>query len=213
MTGLAEELSTSLKVHTLNFSGHGGLEFKSEFSIAAFADEVFEYMLTNSLTNVSVFGYSMGGYVAMYLAKHYSGHFDKVITLATKYHWDAAIAAREASMLNPDAIIEKLPAFALQLKERHHPNDWRQVLARTKQLLVALGNDNAMKEADFKEINASCLLLLGEKDKMVTLEETRDVQHLIRGAKLQVLPQTAHPVEQVDVVKLGAIIKDFVEHQ
>jgi pimeloyl-ACP methyl ester carboxylesterase len=64
---LADLLKT-YHVHTLNFSGHGGTPMSNaSFSIPLFAEEVRQYIRQNNLGNVAIFGYSMGGYVAMYL--------------------------------------------------------------------------------------------------------------------------------------------------
>ena len=98
---LVQLLSSDYDVHTLNFSGHGGSAFASEpFSIPLFANDVLNYMQEHGIAKASIFGYSMGGYVGMYLAKHRPEKINKLITLATKYHWDEVIAAKEVQMLN-----------------------------------------------------------------------------------------------------------------
>src|SRR5687768_6245802 len=88
---LADNLSKDFHVHLFDFPGHGGKPLPAGFSIQFFAESVVEYLNKNNLLKVSVFGYSMGGYVAMYLAKHYPLLIDHVITLATKFEWNEAI--------------------------------------------------------------------------------------------------------------------------
>jgi pimeloyl-ACP methyl ester carboxylesterase len=106
-------LTKSYKVHTLDFTGHGGKPFGNEpFSIKLFADDVISYMDEHQISKVNILGYSMGGYVGMYIAKHHPERIDKIITLATKYNWNETIAAKEVQMLNPEKIAQKLPAFA-----------------------------------------------------------------------------------------------------
>src|SRR5579872_3175031 len=86
---LAEQLKSHCKVFTLNFSGHGGRPHtEAPFSMELFSHNVLEFMEQNYLDKISILGYSMGGYVGMYLAKHYPEKIGKVITLGTKYHWD-----------------------------------------------------------------------------------------------------------------------------
>src|SRR5690349_10027502 len=98
-------LRDKYQVHTLNFSGHGGNPFpEQDFSIPLFALEVLHYMEENRIERPSFFGYSMGGYIAMYLAKNLSHKVESVITLATKFQWDKEIAARESKMLDANAI-------------------------------------------------------------------------------------------------------------
>ena len=129
---LADILEDKYIVHTISFSAHGGTHISEEpFSIELFAEEVLNYLQENNIAQTTVFGYSMGGYVALYLAKYYPQKINKVITLATKFYWDEEIAAREIKMLDADLIQKKLPAFAQQLQQRHAPQDWKIVLEKT----------------------------------------------------------------------------------
>src|SRR5690349_7993403 len=75
------------EVHFLNFSGHGGAAFQSEFGIEQFAKDTLKYLDDNRLKEVDIFGYSMGGYVALWLAKQYPERVGKIITLGTKFDW------------------------------------------------------------------------------------------------------------------------------
>jgi len=56
---------TNLDVYTLSFSGHGKLPFHAAFGIEQFAKELETFILKNNLSSSCVFGYSMGGFVAM----------------------------------------------------------------------------------------------------------------------------------------------------
>jgi len=207
---LAKSLSSNYIVHTPDFSGHGGKPADRPFSIELFAGDVLRFMEQQQLERVSVFGYSMGGYVGMYLAKNYPGKIEKVITLATKYHWDEAIAAKEILMLNPAKIEQKLPAFAATLAERHAPNDWKDMLNKTAEMMVALGNNNTLKIDDYTTIATPALILLGDRDKMVSLDETVAVYKALPGAQMGVLPGTPHPIEQVDTALLHFMITGFL---
>lgn len=63
-------LSKHYYIHTINFSGHGGLPFSSSpFGIETFSHELRDYIVINKLHGVHVFGYSMGGYVALKVAQ------------------------------------------------------------------------------------------------------------------------------------------------
>lgn len=211
-----ERLTTILKgsydVHTLDFSGHGGRDLPEEpFSIPLFAADVLHYMEERKLKQISIFGYSMGGYVGMYLAKQYPHIVNKIATMATKYHWDESVAAKEQQMLDPNKIEAKIPAFAQTLKERHAPQDWKQVLERTAGMMQALGQTNTLQLQDYKNITQPSLIMLGDSDKMVSLEETRDVYNSLPNAQLAVLPNTAHPIEQADIDILCYFLKRFFE--
>ena len=77
----------------------------------------------------------------MYLAKQQPERVGRIMTLATKFHWDEPTAQKECGMLDADKIEAKVPAFAAALAKRHAPNNWKEVLNRTKDMLLAMGND------------------------------------------------------------------------
>jgi pimeloyl-ACP methyl ester carboxylesterase len=207
---LANTLPDNWQVHTFNFSGHGGQPFPSApFSSPLFADEIRSFMNAHAIEKAHLFGYSMGGYAALYLAKQFPDMVASVITLATKFYWDEQVAAKEAGMLNADKIRKKIPAFAAQLEQRHQPNDWTVLLEKTKEMMLRLGYQNTLQTTDYSSITTPTLLLLGDRDKMVSLEETIAVYKFLPNAQLGVLPGTPHPLEQVDINLLCRFIREL----
>ena len=150
---LAVALSERYNVSVIDFTGHGSKKLNNRsYSIPLFANDILEFMEAHKLRKISIFGYSMGGYVAAYFAMLYPDKVNNVISLAAKFHWDEQVAAKEVQMLNADKIAEKLPAFAKTLSERHTGNDWKDVLQKTTDMLVALGKDNTLKNTDYIKI-------------------------------------------------------------
>src|SRR6266403_2658875 len=90
---LAKELSAlGHQTYSFNFSGHGQTPFQNSFGIQQFADELLEFVVKSHLIRPLVFGYSMGGYVALYLASQKPGLFSEIITLGTKFEWSPEIS-------------------------------------------------------------------------------------------------------------------------
>lgn len=208
---LEKNLADSLLVHCFNFSGHGGLPFSNEpFSIQSFAEEVIRFLDKRDIASAHIFGYSMGGYVAMYLAKFHPHRVKKIITLATKFNWNEHIAAKEVNMLDPEVIEKKVPAFATGLQKRHAPNNWKTVLKKTAAMLIEMGKDNPLKPGDYKNIRHQTLILLGDRDKMVTPEETHEVHNLMPNAQMAFLPDSPHPLEMVNTARLATEIRSFL---
>jgi len=206
---LADLLSNSFSVHTLNFQGHGGEPLPAEdFSMELFARQAIGYMDRHQLQSPVIFGYSMGGYVGMYIARHYPDRISRLITLATKFHWDEAVAAKQQRSFDANAIQEKAPAFAAQLQQLHGTENWKEVLIRTGAMLTALGNRNTLNSGDYAQIKTPVLLMQGDKDRMVTLEETIAVYRGMPAgiASLCVLPDTPHPLENVNIELLSRYI-------
>jgi pimeloyl-ACP methyl ester carboxylesterase len=209
MQPLADALSNRYSVHTLNFSGHGGEPMPgAPFSMELFAQQVLSWFDQQQLKAPIVFGYSMGGYVGMYIARHHPERISRLITLATKFHWDEAVAAKQQRSFDASLILEKAPAFAEQLQQMHQPNDWKEVLSKTGAMLTALGNRNTLTAEDYPQVQVPVLLMQGDKDRMVTLEETIAVFRALPSgmSNLCVLPGTPHPLDQVDLQFLASFV-------
>ncbi|HVI44544.1 MAG TPA: alpha/beta hydrolase [Chitinophaga sp.] len=207
---LATQLEPHYDIHLLDFSGHGATPFSEKgFSIPVFASEVLEYLEQKQLDYTHIFGYSMGGYVAMYLARHHPERIGRIITLATKYNWNEATAGKEVRHLDPALIEEKVPVFARELETRHAPGNWKEVVAHTAQLISDLGHQTLLKQPDYNQIISPCMLMMGDKDNMVSFQETIEVYRALPQAQMTVLPDMAHPLEKVDVPLLAYFIKRF----
>lgn len=206
---LSELLKNDFEVHNLSFQGHGGTEVpQSDFSMKGFADEVIAFLEENNIGSISIFGYSMGGYVGLYLARYFPEKVQKLFTLATKLNWTIEGSQKEASMLNPTIIKEKVPKFASGLEQMHGEN-WEDLMHKTAQMMLNLGKNSEIKEEDFEQITTPVLLSVGDKDAMVTLEETINAYRQLPNSNFMVLPKTIHPIEKVDVAELAHQIKRF----
>jgi pimeloyl-ACP methyl ester carboxylesterase len=195
---LSSQLSEHFLVYTLEFDGHGTKSSEEvNFSIELFAQNLKEFMQENNIQKPLVFGYSMGGYVALKLESQYPGSIEKLVTLGTKFDWNPESAEKEAKMLNPEKIEEKVPAFAAYLKSLHGDDDWKTVLQRTAKMMLELGNKPSLRSYDFHHIQIPVQLLRGEKDAMVTNEETAEVQHLLRNGSYNEVADWLHPINLV----------------
>ena len=211
---LSHELKEEFHIHVIDFSGHGSNKNTvEEFSIQTFAKDVLNYLNENSIANCFVFGYSMGGYVALYLAKHFPEKILRVITLATKFNWDQEIAEKEIKNLNPEKIEEKVPAFAKALELRHGADRWKNVLHQTAAMMIKMGEKNPLDLKDYTGIEHDVLITIGDHDQMVTLEETVAVYRQLKNAKLFVVPNTKHPIESVNLKLMAFETRLFLSNE
>lgn len=206
---LANELQ-DFEIHSLTFEGHGGSEIlEGGFTIERFANEVRTYLAQNNIDKINIFGYSMGGYVGLYLAKYHPGIVERLFTLATKINWNPENAKKDASLLNPAIISEKVPKYAAALSAMHGEN-WDLLMEKTAEMMRGLGNNPTLKEGDFEGIEIPVLVSVGDKDNMVSLEETIGVYRKLPQAQLLVLPNTQHPIERVNAAGLARHIKNLL---
>ncbi|MBC7696643.1 MAG: alpha/beta hydrolase, partial [Burkholderiales bacterium] len=156
----------------------------------------------------NVFGYSMGGYVALYLAYMQPTLLGNIITLGTKFEWTPEIAQKETKMLDAKTILEKVPKFAEDLRTRHGI-EWELLLSKTAEMMLSLGTNNVLSLNDYTTIENKILIGLADKDSMVSLAETTAVYKQLKNGAMYMLPNTKHPIETVNVSLLGKIIGEF----
>ena len=206
---LADKLNADSPVHLLNFEGHGSETIPERpFRMEHFAENVLNYMEENSIEKADLFGYSMGGYVALLLGLHHAERVGKISTLGTVLKWSPEVAGREVKFLNPDKIKEKVPQFAQEL-DRRHPGNWERVTAKTKDLLTGLGNDPRIKDSDWSKIKNKVRIHVGDRDQTAGLTQSIEVYGSLLNGELVVLPNSPHPIEKVDMDLLVASLNGF----
>jgi pimeloyl-ACP methyl ester carboxylesterase len=207
---LKKELSAlGYEVHLFTFSGHGKMPFQKDFGMTQFASELELFIRNNHLPGAHIFGYSMGGYVALYLASQNKDLIGSIITLGTKFKWNIEIAEKEIKQLDPAIIKEKVPKFAEALQKRHGV-DWELLLKRTGEMMKALGDNNII-ENNFGKINNKVLIGLADTDSMVSLDETDSAAKHISHASRYTLINAKHPIETADPKVLADIIVRFIK--
>lgn len=206
---LAKELTAKgFACHAFTFSGHGDRPFASQFGIAQFAAELNALVTEKSLQQAPIFGYSMGGYVALYNAYLNKNHFGRIVTLGTKMDWNAAGVEKEKMFLNPETILQKSPPFAKALQQAHGER-WKELLAKTALLMDEIVDKQFLSETAFKQIQNKTLLGRADNDKMVSLTETLGAMQALPHAQLYSL-QGAHPLGSVNAGELAGLIAGFV---
>lgn len=206
---LESALSGNFKTHAINFSGHARVpSHHHAFTIQNFAHEVLDWMNEHYDQQLDIFGYSMGGYVALWLARFYPERVGKIFTLGTKLKWNEEEAEKEIAMLNAEKIIEKIPAFAQTLGNRHGEHEWKSVMSKTAAMMHDLAS-NHLTGQDFISIDHTVRLALGEKDNMVTFEETDYTHRLLKNSSFKQLKNVQHPIEKVPVALLTQELEQF----
>jgi len=204
--GQLETIASQLRergriVYSMNFSGHGGEPFSlAGFGIDVFAQDVISFLDRERIAMTDVFGYSMGGYVALWVAHLMPHRIGNIATLGTKFDWSPESAEREITKLDPLKIELKLPAFARILQHRHAPNDWKELIAKTAGMMRNLGHKPLLSEPVLSSIHNRCEIYLGDKDDMADRAYSEHVTQILPNARFILLENTPHPIEKVSFI-------------
>ena len=204
LESLAKDLG---EARIMEFVGHGSLpDIDEPWTMNLFVDQLEEFLDGPSV----IYGYSMGGYVAIELSKRRPDLVTKVLTTGTKLNWSSEVAKSEVAKLDPDVIQQKVPHFAEDLARRHGKDHWKTVLKKTGDMMIHLGNDPLLTPASMTSVSIPVMYMIGDRDEMVTLEETIEFYRATPNAQLAVLHNTRHPIEKVRKDMLAWYIDDFL---
>lgn len=176
----------------MEFSGHGETPASQDFSIPRFAQELKDFIAKHQLKEVLVFGFSMGGYVALKAALT-CPEIKQIITLGTKFDWSNESLTGELKKLNPRKIQEKVPAFAKYLSDLHQAF-WVQNMEKTVVLMQMINEKDHLTPDQLAQIDIPVQLLLGSLDDMVGEEETKTIAKALAHGTMEVVPHWKHPL-------------------
>jgi len=156
-----------------------------------------------------IIGFSMGGYIALMVAAEHPEKIRSVVTIGTKFDWNMESAAKEARMLDPEKIQEKVPAFAKHL-ESLHGDHWPLVMRKTASMMTTLGHAPVLNPATLQMVKCPVLLLRGALDSMVTAEETQWAERHLPSASTALLEGQPHLIEKTDISIMAPQIERFL---
>ncbi len=199
------EKRTSRPVYIFNFPGHGGEEVPtSGFAMEQLADQFGAWLSQNNIMGADIFGYSMGGYVALLTVRKFPERIRHILTLGTKFDWSVEGAKNEVRHLNPDLIAIKIPKYAAHL-ESLHGDQWKRVLEATARLMTRLGAKPLITTEQLQLIQHPVVICRGGSDKMVSREESEKVALDLLDAEYREIPDWPHPLERLSAREVAEL--------
>jgi pimeloyl-ACP methyl ester carboxylesterase len=200
------------ETYSFNFSGHGPSAAEpQEFRIDLFAHDLDRFLKKNQLNDPVIFGYSMGGYVALYHISNFEDSpISAIFTYGTKFNWSEKAVSKELPMMNPDYVLEKYSHFADSLKEKHGER-WKQLLRSTAHMMQNLERLDGLTREDLSEIQIPVVLILGDLDRMVTSEETHLTGSWIHHAQVKTISHSKHELERSNLKEIADTIEEGLD--
>lgn len=203
---IAQLMPTNYTTHCLDFPEHGKSENALDtYSIETLANWVGKYIESHQLQKCVLIGYSLGGYVALWLAAKKPHYLLKVITLATKFTWNKTIITTENAKLT----MENLLPIKNKLEAEHGPH-FDTLLPHTQQILASI-SDCMLNQSVLAAIECPAMLMVGENDRMVSSEETILFSTYITTARVEIVQQQPHLIQKMQPVLIANMFIDFLE--
>jgi len=152
--------------------------------IAQLADDMEALMCHLGLERPTAVGFSLGGTVAIELARR--GRLAGLVVLASRI----TPVSRGRRALDPVDIRQRSPLWVRQLEERHVETPWEE-------LAVELGTMfetwPGFTPDELGAITCPTLVVQGDNDQMVPLDEGQALAAAAPGAKFHLVPRAGHP--------------------
>jgi pimeloyl-ACP methyl ester carboxylesterase len=203
-------LEDKFQVVSFDFEGHGATPSDDAFTMELFAKNAFNFLHQNKIESTHIFGYSMGGYVALKMAQLQADKIQNIVTFGTKFDWTEESALKETRKLNPEIIEQKVPDFAAQLKVVHSANDWKIMMGKTAEMMMDLGKGACFSSLELEQIQSSITIGIGNEDKMVSIVESEAAVNSLPNGNLLVLDGFQHLLEKNDPNGFASFIRNSI---
>jgi pimeloyl-ACP methyl ester carboxylesterase len=210
MAPLAALLPPSLAPLAPNWLGHGGRPPPGpDYSVGALVDDLIAKLDGEGIHRCFLFGYSIGGYLALALAHRNPERVRGVVTLATRHIWDRESVDHLVYLADPARLTRPGNPRAAELARVHHPTDWQLVNGANRRMFADLRTNPPLGDDDLRAISAPVLVLNGTDDPLVSADESRALAALFRTWRLGLFEGSAHPLPATPIADIAAAIADF----
>jgi pimeloyl-ACP methyl ester carboxylesterase len=191
--------------------GHGGRALPERMTVADFAADVIAYMDREGIARDVITGYSFGGLVALYIARHYPQRVTAVVALATKHVFDDATIAHWTHLVQPERLARPGNPRTAELERIHAPNDWRDVARENAKMFASLRQDPPLTESDLRSITVPVMVVSSNLDQIVPWSETLALGKRIPGSHVAMFYGPAHPLRAAPLLAIARAIGGWMK--
>jgi pimeloyl-ACP methyl ester carboxylesterase len=217
---LLQEVPPTLRVFAMDQRGHGDADKPANgYALVNFADDIEAFMDAVGLPSAVLLGSSSGGYVAQQVAVQVPHRVDGLVLVGAPRSLQGRPAfADEVDRLtdpvDPTWVEESLTWFP----RYHHVPDWyikdriRDGLRVPAHVWMAglAGLTTAVPPSESATITAPTLIIWGERDELLPLQDAYLLLAAIPGSRLIVYKDTGHVVLWEQPERVATDLADFV---
>ncbi len=201
----------SFRVYGLDFMGHGRSAPLAEpvptwESYLADAITVSEYF---GLSGAAVFGFSMGGAIALALALARPDVVGRLAVHGVNVQWDQAEVEAMTRPMEPERMEAEHPFWARRLAQVHGADRWRGLVEQLAAFTRGLP-DQHLTDDRLAEVACPTRVSAGDRDRFFDVRHAVGLYRAIPGAHLQVLPGVDHPIQTVDASRFARDVAGFL---
>jgi 3-oxoadipate enol-lactonase len=224
--GQIDELSRRYRVIAPDLRGFGKSASDAPFTIASLADDVRTLAGRIGALPCVLAGLSMGGYVALSLARRYPDDLLGLALLDTRAEPDtpegrqardrAVITVREHGVAAiGEALLPKLIAAETARSRPHIARELRRMMEAQTSKVVEYALV-AMRDRDdatpwLPDITVPTLVLVGEHDAITPPDASEAMRRVLRDSTLEVIPDAGHMSPMERPTEVNALLDRFID--
>lgn len=186
MKPLGDNFSDKYRITIIDLPGFGLSEEPDyAYTIFDYTDTVHELLKDLKIKNPIMMGHSFGGRIAIVYASMYD--VNKLVLFGSPCVRHEQKSAKQ-SVLKAFNKIKFLSPLANFAKKHIGSEDYRNASPMMRDILVKTVNQDLSENA--KKISCPTILIWGDKDMAVSVEEAKEIEKLIKDSALVVLPGT-----------------------
>ncbi|MEX1191861.1 MAG: alpha/beta hydrolase [Brumimicrobium sp.] len=179
-------------IHLYEIPHHGEKKnSKIPFTLTHLSSDFISYL--KNIGPCYIYGFSLGGYLALHTAQIDSTYIKGIITQGTKLKWTPVEAKKEVKSLDLNFLKENVQPF-YQYLESLHTNYLPGLLKKTSKFMLDLGDRPTVTKDSVKNISVPVRMVRGGKDKMVTKAETIEICESLKNGIYFEISSFIHPV-------------------
>jgi len=193
--------SKKFRVIVSDARGHGKSDNPDgKLSYRLMADDITAFMAALDLKQPSVCGWSDGGQIALELGMNYPDSMRCMVVGAAWFQFSQhyqtmlkAIGFESPASVNMDKLKQTLGPMADMWRTLHatadDPDRWEKLAHQISQMWwTPLG----YTADDFQKIKTPTMILIGDRDQIIPVEEATEMHRLIQNSELAIVPNADH---------------------
>lgn len=185
------------------------------------ADDMAAFIGALELKAPLICGWSDGGQIALELGMHYSEDVRAIVVGAAWYRFSQAYQDLLGTMgfeapgrVSIERIKQTMPEMVGLWQSwhssAHGPGYWETLATQISTMWWTPLNYTA---DDFRKIEIPTLILVGDRDQMVPVDEAAEMYRLIPRAELAIVPDSDHSLPRMRAELFSRIVFDFLRRQ
>lgn len=197
-------LEKEYEIEAFEIPHHGNYpNSKVEFEINALVDDFLKFL--NKIGPAYIYGFSLGGYLAIAAAQKDETNIKGIVTQGTKFDWTVENAAKETATLKVEFLSTKAEGFYKYL-DKLHGNYLPELLSKTAKFMTLLGESPVISQRSVEKLTIPIRLTRGGKDRMVTKEETLNINKGLQFGHYFEIPSMIHPIGFINPKHIARLI-------